>query len=171
MKLNIAKYFWDLNESALRQTKEIIKNPRHPKFKERFIAFLSRCDKPKELFSLISEREFVAVWPGIKKYWLRISRTSDFRDWWQTIYEEILRKSGIKDIKAVGAPCDSFLKIGKMIKTARIKKGLSQNDLAIRIGARQPDISNIEEGKKNITLQTLVRLARALGIKNVELEK
>jgi transcriptional regulator with XRE-family HTH domain len=45
------------------------------------------------------------------------------------------------------------------ISDARIQKGLSQKQLALRIGMKKPDISRIEEGKKNITLFTLIRLS------------
>ena len=53
------------------------------------------------------------------------------------------------------------------IRDARIQRGLSQKQLALRIGMKQPDISKIEEGKKNITLFTLNRLCRVLGIEKM----
>jgi transcriptional regulator with XRE-family HTH domain len=56
-----------------------------------------------------------------------------------------------------------------LIRGARVQKNMSQNDLAVRSGMKQPDISKIEEGKKNITLGTLAVLCRVLGIKEIKL--
>jgi transcriptional regulator with XRE-family HTH domain len=56
-----------------------------------------------------------------------------------------------------------------MIKESRIKKGLSQKELALRLGMKQPDVCSIEKGKKNITLETLTLLCKALDIRKIEL--
>jgi DNA-binding Xre family transcriptional regulator len=166
---NISKYFWDLNKKALQETKKILKNPTHPKFTSRMVTLLSRCDRPPDLFSLISKKEFIEIWPKIRTYWIKIARESDFRDWWQTIYEQILQRYGLKKKSPRGKSSILFLKIGRMIKDARIQKGLSQSELAFKVSMKQPDVSMIEEGKKNITLETLSRLCKLLDIKRVEL--
>lgn len=170
MNKNIAKYFWDLNRKALMETKMILRNPHHQKFVARLVTFLSRCDKPKELFALVSKKDFIRAWPMVRSYWSKIARESDFRDWWQTIYEQIAAEY-IKNKKLnKGRPSLLFLKIGRRIRDARIQKKLSQGELASLAGMRQPDLSKIEEGKKNITLETLTRLCRALGINKLILE-
>ena len=167
--VNISKYFWGLNEKALRETEVILKNPRHPKFTVRLVAFLSRCDNPKELFSLISKEDFIEVWPKVRTYWLKITPRSDFRAWWETIYEQLLQEYSYKQKRVKGKPSVLFVKIGKMIREARLQKGYSQNELAFKIGMKQPDISMIEKGKKNITLETFACLFKALGIKRLEI--
>lgn len=167
--MNVAKYFWDLNAKALQETKKILKNPQHPKFIARIGVFLARCSRPKELFSLISKNEFVENWPKIKSYWLKITKESDFRDWWETIYEQILEETKHKTKRPKGKPSVLCLSVGKLIRETRIRNGLSQKDLAMRTGMKQPDISKIEEGKKNITLATLVRINNILGIKKIDL--
>ena len=63
-----------------------------------------------------------------------------------------------------------FQKIGKTVRSARLERGLSQSELALRVGMKQPDISRIEEGRKNITLSTLSRLCKELDIKKLDLE-
>ncbi|MBI1952920.1 MAG: helix-turn-helix transcriptional regulator [Candidatus Omnitrophica bacterium] len=68
-----------------------------------------------------------------------------------------------------GETPDFFRRLGATVKEARFEKGLSQRQLALRVGMRQPDISRIEEGKKNVTLFTLTRLCRVLGIKKIEI--
>lgn len=165
-----SKYFWDLNEKALKETGKILKDFQHPQFAARLVTLLSRCDRPKELFSLIPKQDFVEFWPKVRSYWLKRGQASDFRAWWETIYEQLLEKYRAKQKHPRGRPSTLFLKIGKLIKEARIQKGLSQRELAFRIGMRQPDISTIEKGEKNITLGTLVRLCNTLGIKRLEFD-
>ncbi|MFH0940358.1 MAG: helix-turn-helix transcriptional regulator [Candidatus Omnitrophota bacterium] len=63
-----------------------------------------------------------------------------------------------------------FLKIGRVVKETRIRKGLSQKGLAAVAGMKQPDISRIEEGSKNVTLKTLFFLCKVLDIKTVDLQ-
>jgi len=168
--VNIAKYFWDLNENALKGTKKILNSPEHPKFAVRMVTLLSRCEQPKEVFTLLSKKRFIESWPRARAYWLKIEKKSDFRDWWQTIYEQILQGYQKKERRPQGKPPALFSKVGKMIKDERLKKALSQRDLAMRIGMKQPDISSIEEGKKNITLETLARISRALEIKRIAID-
>ena len=57
--------------------------------------------------------------------------------------------------------------IGEIIKRARIEKGLNQLQLAQQTGMKQPHISSLEKGEKNVTLETLVRICRILNIKNL----
>ena len=170
-KPNLTKYFWSLNKAALRDTGDILKDPNHLRFTERAVTFLSRCDRPKELFYFISKQQFIEAWPRIKAYWRKVAKTSDFRNWWQTVYEQILEEYKEGRIRPKGRPAIIFLKIGRSLRDARIRKGLSQNELAARVAMKQPDISMIEEGKKNITLDTLIRLCSVLEIKKIELTK
>ena len=167
----ISKYFWDLNKQALEETERALKDIRHPKFMTRMVTFLSRCDKPQELFFMFPEKNFVKIWPKIKTYWIKVQRASDFRDWWDTIYEQLLEKSQVKYKKVKGANPLFFKNFGQEVKEARVGKGLSQKQLAISIGMKQPDISKVEEGKKNITLYTLMRICKILEIKKISIEK
>ena len=167
--MSIDKYFWDLKEEALKETKRILKDPSNPRFTERAVTLLSRCDKPAELFSVIPRKEFVEVWPKIRTYWIKHIRRSDFRDWWETIYEQLLEMDQNRQKKATGGTSVAFRSIGTEIRRARIQKGLSQKQLALRTGMKQPDISKIEEGKKNITLFTLTRLCKILGIEKIDI--
>jgi DNA-binding Xre family transcriptional regulator len=166
-KFAYSKYFWDLNEKALKETEDILRNSEHAKFQSRMIRLLSRCQSPKELFSVISKEAFIDTWPRLRRYWARIGKESDFRDWWQTIYEEILRSQG-KGKKIAGEPSSLFKKVGVKIKEARIGRDMSQRDLALAVGMKQPDISKIEEGRKNITLGTLARICKYLDIEEIK---
>ncbi len=52
----------------------------------------------------------------------------------------------------------------KTIIRERTKRGWSQTELAEAIGSRQPVISRLERGDSNPSLQTLVRIAKALDL-------
>ena len=45
----------------------------------------------------------------------------------------------------------------------RIELGLTQAQLAERVGTKQPGISRLESGNRNITIEQLQRVAGALG--------
>lgn len=50
---------------------------------------------------------------------------------------------------------------GDNLKQIRTKKGISQGDIARALGVHKGYISNIENGKVNPTLSTIIKLARA----------
>ena len=58
----------------------------------------------------------------------------------------------------------NLVEIGARIKTARKKRGLSQAELAERIGINTSYLSDIENGKKNFGIEILMKLTEALGI-------
>lgn len=58
--------------------------------------------------------------------------------------------------------CDAFI-IGEKVKTERIKKGLTQEQLAQKIGTKKSYISRIENGHTDIQLSTLFRIFQGLG--------
>lgn len=163
--MNIAKYFWDLNQATLQETRRALHDSTHPRFLERMVVLLSRCDKPKELFSLLPKETFVDAWPRIRSYWLKRARQSVPRDWWETIYEQVVQASGQTP---QGMHSELFRKVGNAMKERRIELGLSQKQVALQTRVSQPTISQIEEGKKNMTLLTLLRLCRVLGMKSLD---
>ena len=54
--------------------------------------------------------------------------------------------------------------VGLNIRKARIDSGLSQEELAARMGVEQFYISGLEAGRRNPTLVTLWKAANALGV-------
>lgn len=54
--------------------------------------------------------------------------------------------------------------VSKNIKAARQRKGLSQEALADLCGLHRTYIGAVERAERNITLQTLAKLASALGL-------
>lgn len=55
-------------------------------------------------------------------------------------------------------------KLGKNIKKIRIQKGMSQGDICRALDMDRGYMSAIENGKKNITIAQLERLASALDV-------
>ena len=62
-------------------------------------------------------------------------------------------------------------KLGQNMKRIRTKKNMSQGDIARALEVDRGYISNIENGKKNLTLATIQKLADALGVSADELLK
>jgi transcriptional regulator with XRE-family HTH domain len=54
--------------------------------------------------------------------------------------------------------------VGLNVRKARINAGLSQEELAGRMGVEQLYISGLEAGRRNPTLVTLWKAANALGV-------
>lgn len=165
--MSIHKYFWGLNPKALRGTPKILKDPEHPLFVERAYTMLSRCDAPRELFRVMPKKIFVSGWPQIRRHWVRMGQQEDFRAWWETIYEQLLGDEKFRGKH--GSPAPSLISIGQQIRTERIKLGWNQSDLARRARVQQPDVSAIEKGRKNVTLETLLRICKVTGIQNIKL--
>lgn len=59
--------------------------------------------------------------------------------------------------------------VGANIRTVREAKGLPQDELAYRADIHQTYLSGIENGKRNISLRVLERLASALSVSEAEL--
>jgi HTH-type transcriptional regulator / antitoxin HipB len=53
-------------------------------------------------------------------------------------------------------------KIGEMLKQARLERGLTQEELAVRLHTKKTAISRIENHAEDIRLSTLERYAKAL---------
>jgi HTH-type transcriptional regulator / antitoxin HipB len=75
-----------------------------------------------------------------------------------------------EDFGDVGTPerdefeleCDAFI-IGEQLKEKRLKAGLTQEQLAEKIGTKKSFISRVERGHSDIQLSTLVKLFQGLG--------
>lgn len=63
------------------------------------------------------------------------------------------------------------IKFGKRAKELRLKKEMSQGDLAKILGVHPTYISGIERGVRNMALKNIERLAKALGVSIEDLMK
>ena len=64
-----------------------------------------------------------------------------------------------------------LIKFGNIVRRERLKRNLSQEDLAVRVGVHRTYIGMIERAEKNITLKNIEKIASALNIKIYELFK
>ena len=62
-------------------------------------------------------------------------------------------------------------KLGENLRKWRLKKEMSQGNLATSLNVDRAYISNIENGRMNPTLSTLEKIANSLGISSSELLK
>ena len=56
------------------------------------------------------------------------------------------------------------LELGRQILDLRLQRGWTQRELAQRAGTRQANISRLENGQLNPSVDTLQRVADALGV-------
>jgi len=164
-------WLWDrkITEAA---AKKILKKPGSESFLAMAALLLSRKNEPqKVLKSYVSPVTFCKYWPGIKRK-MRQDRWSEPRIvFWQAIYEKLAekyRKRGIRFKQETPAKEPFCEFIGKKAAGIRREQGLSQKEMAKKIGVSQQLISRIEKGGENISLMTLANIGRALD-KKVEI--
>ncbi len=58
-----------------------------------------------------------------------------------------------------------LFKIGQSVRYLRLKKGISQEELAFRANLNMNSISTLERGVNNVKIKTLYAIAGALDIK------
>lgn len=62
-------------------------------------------------------------------------------------------------------------KFGKALREIRLKKKMSQGDVAEKLGVHRSYISELERGKRNPSLLTIKKIAKALEVSVDELIK
>lgn len=62
-----------------------------------------------------------------------------------------------------------WVELGQVIRRYRVAAGLSQEQLAERSGLHATYLSQIETGKRNLSVQVLRRVAAGLGVPAAEL--
>lgn len=80
----------------------------------------------------------------------------------EDLITEDFGKEGTPERDRFEMECDAFI-IGEQLKEERVKAGLTQEQLAERIGTKKSFISRVERGHADIQLSTLVRLFQGLG--------
>ncbi|MCX6214655.1 helix-turn-helix transcriptional regulator [Spirosoma sp.] len=54
--------------------------------------------------------------------------------------------------------------VGQLIRQTRKAKGLTQKELGEKLGVGEPTVNGYEGGKQNLTIETLQKIADALGV-------
>jgi len=61
--------------------------------------------------------------------------------------------------------------MGRRMRELRRERGLTQEAFAEKLGMLAPNYARIEQGRMNVTIDTIVRIANALGVAVAELFK
>ncbi|PIP62945.1 transcriptional regulator [Candidatus Roizmanbacteria bacterium CG22_combo_CG10-13_8_21_14_all_35_9] len=81
---------------------------------------------------------------------------------WEDYEKKLMKKKGFKKLAEKNEPKYQLV---RSLIGARLKKRLSQKELAKRIGTKQPVISRLENMQSFPTLSLLERISHALGTK------
>ncbi|MCI1749087.1 MAG: helix-turn-helix domain-containing protein [Acidipropionibacterium sp.] len=68
-----------------------------------------------------------------------------------------------KEYEDAGSDAETQIELAELVYKMRTEAGISQAELARRMGTRQPFISDIERGGRTPTVATLNRIAHATG--------
>jgi DNA-binding XRE family transcriptional regulator len=71
---------------------------------------------------------------------------------------------GTPERNAFDSECEAFI-IGEQLRAERLKAGMTQEQLAAKIGTKKSAISRIENGRADIQLSTLFKIFHGLGRK------
>lgn len=81
---------------------------------------------------------------------------------WDDVQDELFGLKGTPQRDQLEKESEMF-RISERLKLARKDAGLTQQELAEKVGLKRSDLSLIENGKMNISLDTLFDLFRAVG--------
>jgi DNA-binding XRE family transcriptional regulator len=164
----IDNWLWD-RKFTNAQAAGILKDPAHKDFILLASLLLSRHNEPKAVFGKYLDQEtFCRYWPSIKKTMRKNSWADPRIVFWQAIYENLLakyRKKGVLFRKAPLPAKPLYEDVGHRLAQIRKEQGMSQKDLADKMGVSQQLISRVEKGRENVSLSTIKTIAYALGKK------
>ncbi len=62
-----------------------------------------------------------------------------------------------------------IIALGKKIREERLRKKISQTEIAYRCGFDKSNYNTIESGKRNVTVLSLLKIAKALDVSILDL--
>ena len=89
------------------------------------------------------------------------------------VVDEVWGEKGTPERDAMEAQLKDDLQayyIGEVIKAERLKQNLTQEELGAKVGVKKSQISKLESGKCIITLPTMSKVVKALGITTATLD-
>lgn len=172
-------WLWDKNIDE-QQVKTVLANIEDQKFIPYAALLLSRNNSAQEVFSdFISRENFFVAWNKIKKQMRKNSWNDPRIEYWQAIYDTLKEKMpelrelkvsasagqfGVSELPVSVSVFSISREIGLKIKLLREQAGLTQKNLAKKLGISQQVISRIEKGKQNVSVETLSSICAALGV-------
>ena len=145
MKIN---WLWDMRVDD-EHVREVLKDKNHPKFYIFAEKLFARVKDTELVFQYVDKETFYRTWGSIKKRVLKDAWAKPSVDFWQEVYTST--KAG-----------NQRLNLAHALKTIRLKKKLTQKELADRLGVIQQHVSRVESGQENVTFDTLYKIANAL---------
>ena len=162
-------WLWD-RKITINKAQGILKNPANSHFLSISAILLARKNTPKEVFEhYLKPLDFLNNWQRIKRQMRKDEWNNPRIIYWQAIYEALKEKytkqgmSFKKEPVVLGKQNEFYKTIADKIKAVRKAKGLTQGELSHKLKVSQQVISRIENGRENISLATLKRIADALG--------
>lgn len=166
-------WLWDKDISE-NELKEVFADKNNPRFISLAALLLSRKNSAEEVFKEYIKREdFFLRWHSIKKRMRKDSWNDPRIEYWQAIYDTLKKIPEVSELKQTKSsviqiqeePLFSLPReVGEKIREAREKSGLTQKKIAEKLGISQQIISRIESGMHNISLETLEKVCRSLGM-------
>lgn len=141
-------WLWDFPHKSKNEIRAILKRADDPRFDIYAEKLLARTKDPKMAFTLMDQEVFRQKWPALRKRIRKDAWAKRSVAFWQTIYENLAAPSRRLDV-------------ARQIKKTRIQKGLNQRDAAYKLGVVQQYISKVENGKENLSIDALDRIAKA----------
>lgn len=170
------EWLWDKNIS-IEEVQKILKDPQNERFINVAALLLSRNNMPKDIFEqYLDKKIFVQNWARIKRQMRKDAWNDPRIIFWQAVRDrlgaEFLAQGIVLRPVKQQEPVDEFIRrIAEKIKACRKSLGLTQSELAEKIGISQQIISRVEKGRNDIRLLTLEKIAQGLGrVVNVELK-
>ncbi len=163
-------WLWD-SRLTEKEVAAILADEANPRFELYAEKLLSRIARPREVFRLLDQRAFCRKWPRIKRQMQKDRWLRNRALFWEAFYQVLKERFRSKGI-AIRAELKGEIpleraEIAKRLRHVRIEKGLSQTEVASRLGVVQQFISRVENGRENLSMDTLLRIAKALGKKAV----
>ena len=78
-----------------------------------------------------------------------------------------VRAARSPEYRRAHAAKESYREIAWLLSRYRVEHGITQEELARRVGTSYSQISRIESGRQRTSVETLVRISHALGLKMV----
>ena len=64
-----------------------------------------------------------------------------------------------------------YKELGEIVRNARIDRGMTMKDLAVRVGITESAIHHYEMGVRKMSFDTFVDICKALGLDSIEVAK
>ena len=148
-----SNWLWDMRVD-IHHVQKVLKDKNHPEFYIFAEKLFARVKDMEQAFEYVDKEMFYRTWPIIKKRVIKDTWAKPAVDFWQKVYASAIAEK-------------PRFNLANTIKTIRLRKGLTQKQLAVRLGVIQQHISRIESGQENVTFDTLYNIAKALNTRLV----